>query len=150
VVHSDVIDKLHDNHRLTYTGTTEETDFASLSVRGQQVDHLDTSDKDLLGLTLLSEDRGRLVDRSEGLGLDWTLLIDGLTDNVKDTAERGGAYGNHDRVSSVLAFLSADKTFSGFHGNGTNSVLTEMLCDLKNEAALTLGYIHFKSIKNRR
>jgi peptide chain release factor 1 len=150
VVHSDVIDKLHDNHGLAYSGTTEETDFASLGVRGQQVDHLDTSDKDLLGLTLLSEDGGRLVDRSKGLGLDGTLLIDGLTDNVKDTAESGGAYGNHDRVSSVLACLSTDKAFSGFHGNGTNSVLTEMLRDLKNEAGLTLGHIHFKSIKNRR
>merc|ERR1719381_472527 len=43
-----VVDQLHDKDSLADTGTPEETNLASLTVGGEQVDNLDTGDKDLL------------------------------------------------------------------------------------------------------
>merc|ERR1719242_2367315 len=43
-----VVNQLHDKHSLADSGTTEETDLASLTVGGEQVDDLDTGDKDFL------------------------------------------------------------------------------------------------------
>merc|ERR1719186_843255 len=43
-----VVDQLHDKHSLAHSSTTEETDLASLTVGGKQVDDLDTGDKDFL------------------------------------------------------------------------------------------------------
>jgi peptide chain release factor 1 len=42
------IDHLLDQHRLTDPGSTEQADFATLHVRGQQVDDLDAGLKDLV------------------------------------------------------------------------------------------------------
>jgi len=90
------------------------------------------------------------VDRGEDLGLDGTLLIDRLTDNVQDAAKSPRTHGDHDRSSGVLACLSTDKTLSSLHGNGAHGVLTKMLGDLENEARLALGHSHLKGVQNRR
>ena len=37
----DVVDQLHDQNRLPYTSSPEQTDLASFGVRFEQVDHLD-------------------------------------------------------------------------------------------------------------
>ena len=44
----DVVNQLHDKHSLADSGTAEETNLTSLTVGGEQVDNLDTSDKNLL------------------------------------------------------------------------------------------------------
>ena len=38
----DVVDQLHDQDRLSYASSPEQTDLASFGVRFEQVDHLDT------------------------------------------------------------------------------------------------------------
>ena len=38
----DVVDELHDEHRLSYTSSTEESDLTTLHIGLQQVDNLDT------------------------------------------------------------------------------------------------------------
>ena len=43
----DIVDQLHDEHRLSYTGTTEESDFTTFGIRFEQVNHLDTGVKHL-------------------------------------------------------------------------------------------------------
>lgn len=48
-----VVNELHNQHGLADTSTAEETNLATLGVRGQQVDDLDTSLEDLVGGTLL-------------------------------------------------------------------------------------------------
>lgn len=81
-----VVDELLNQDSLADTGTTEETNLSTTSVGGEEVDDLDT------GLENLS--LGRLLDETGGLGvdgagsdtLDLTTLVDGLTDDVHDTA----------------------------------------------------------------
>jgi peptide chain release factor 1 len=149
VVHGDIVDKLHDHDRFADTGTAKKSNLTTLSVGGEQVHNLDTSDENLLRLTLLSESGGRTVDRSTLLGLNRTLLIHRLANDVEDTSQGGGSDGNHDRVSSIITFLSTNKTLGGLHGNGSHGVLTKMLGNLKNETGLVFGNLDLKGIKNR-
>ena len=43
-----VVDKLHDKHGLTHTGTAKESDLTTLHVGFEQVNHLDTRGEHLL------------------------------------------------------------------------------------------------------
>jgi len=84
---SDVVDELHNEHSLAYTGTAEKTDLASLGVRGQKVNNLDSSDRNLLLSGLISEFGGLLVNGLVDLGVDGATLVDGLADNVDDASK---------------------------------------------------------------
>jgi hypothetical protein len=42
VLLGDVVNQLHNKHSLADTGTTEETDFTSLSIWSQKINNLDT------------------------------------------------------------------------------------------------------------
>src|SRR5699024_4968838 len=69
-VAGDAGDHLLDEHRLADTGTTEQSDLATLDVRGEQVEHLDTGFQHL-GRTLELVERRRLtVDGPPVIGLD--------------------------------------------------------------------------------
>lgn len=54
---------------------------------------------------------------------------------AEDSPKSGGTDGNHDGVSSVDNLLSSDETIGTVHGNGSDSVLSEMLSDLKNKSS---------------
>ena len=142
VVGGDVVDQLHDNDGLTDTGTTEQTDLTTLGVRGEKVDNLDTRDENLGGVTLVREQRSRSVD-GEGLLLsglvDGSAFVDGVTDDVDDAAEGLATDGDTDGISGVTDLLTTNKTFGGFHGNGTDSLLTHVSGDLKDEALAREG-----------
>jgi peptide chain release factor 1 len=149
VVHGNIVNKFHDNDSLSYTGTSEKSDLTTLGVRSQQVNNLNTSHKNLLGLTLLSEERGRAMDGSLKASSDGTLLIHGLTNHIQDTAKSAGSDGNHDGGASVIHSLATHQTLSGFHGNGTDGVLTQMLGDLEDEAGSTLSNLNLQGVKDR-
>ena len=74
------------------------------------------------------------MNRSLLVSLDGSLLVDRLADDVKDASKSSGTHGDHDRGSGVADFLSSDKALGGLHGNSADSVLSEMLSDLQNQA----------------
>jgi peptide chain release factor 1 len=82
----DVVDKLLNEDSLADTGTTEETNLSTTSVRGKEIDNLDTSDQNLSRGGLIDELRRLGVDRQELVGLDGTALVNGVTSDVDDTA----------------------------------------------------------------
>jgi hypothetical protein len=82
----DVVDELLNKHSLADTGTTEETDLSTTSVRGEKVDDLDTGNQNLSSGRLLDELRGVGMDGQELVGLDRTTLINGVTGDIEDTA----------------------------------------------------------------
>ncbi|GMR43041.1 hypothetical protein PMAYCL1PPCAC_13236 [Pristionchus mayeri] len=129
----DVVNELHDKHSLSDTGTSEETDLSSLGVRGKKIDDLDTSRKNLLLDGHLDELGSLSVNGGLGLGVDGASLVNGLSNDVHDTAESLGSDGDLDRISGVDDLLATDKTLGTVHSNGTDDILTEMLGDLKNE-----------------
>ena len=81
-----VVDQFLNQHSLADTGTAEKTNLATTSVRGEEVDDLDAGFEHF-GL-------GRLLDKLWGVGvdgreldtLDLTALVDGLANDVHDTA----------------------------------------------------------------
>lgn len=106
--------QLLNEHGLTDTGTTEETNLTTTGVRGEQVDNLDTGDKNLGRGGLVDERRGIGVNGSELGGLDGTTLVNGVTSDVDDTAESGGTDGDGDGSTSVLGDDTTGETLGTF------------------------------------
>lgn len=89
------------------------------------------------------------MNRRELDALDGTTLINGLANDVHDTAESSGTDGNLDGCTGVKDLLSANETLCTVHGNGTDRVLTQVSSDLEDETA-TVEVLDFESIENRR
>ncbi len=134
---------------LSDSGTTEEANLTTLSIGGEQIDDLDASDQDLLGLALLGEEGSGLVDGGLQAALDGALLIDGLADDVDDTAEGTGSDGNHDGGAGVVDLLASHEALSGLHGNSTNGVLTQVLGDLQHQALGASRDRHLEGVEDR-
>lgn len=129
----DVVDELLDQHSLADTSTTEQANLSTTRVGCKEVDDLDTGLQDLSSSRLLDKRRGVGVDGQKLDALDFTTLINGLTNDVHDTTEGGGSNGNLDGGTSVYDLLAADKTLGTVHGDGTNRVLTEVSRNLEDE-----------------
>jgi hypothetical protein len=110
LVQSIPYNQLLNEHCLADTSTSEETNLSTTSIRSQQIDDLDTSDKDLGGGRLLGELWGVSVDRAPLVGLDRTTLVNGVTSDVHDTAESRGTDRNRDGCSSVNSLGAANET----------------------------------------
>jgi peptide chain release factor 1 len=106
----DVVDELLNEHSLADTGTTEETNLATTSVGGDQVDNLDTGNQNLGSGGLLSELGGLPVDGHVVLGLDGATLVNGVTGDVHDAAQSRLADGDGDGSASVGGLGAADET----------------------------------------
>ena len=145
----DVVDELLDQHGLTDTGTTEETNLSTTSVRSEEVDDLDTSLQNLGSGRLLNECRWVVVDGEELVALDRTTLVNGLTNDVHDTAKRALADGNLDGGTSVDDLLATDETLGTVHGNGTDGIFTKVSRDLKDKTT-TMVVLDFERVENGR
>ena len=87
----------------------------------------------------------------DGKGLlvtDWAALVNGLTDDVDNTAEGLGTDRHLDGVTGVLDGLTTDETFGGVKSDGTHVVATQVLGDLENEAVL--GALNLERVENGR
>ena len=85
----------------------------------------------------------------DGKGLlvtDWAALVNGLTDDVDNTAEGLGTDRHLDGVTGVLDGLTTDETFGGVKSDGTHVVATQVLGDFENETVL--GTLDLESIEN--
>ena len=102
--------QLLNEHSLSDTGTSEETDLTTTSVGGEEVDDLDTGNQDLSGCGLLGELRGVGVDRSVLGGLDGTTLVNGVTSDVHDATKSAVTDGNLDGSTSVGGLRTTDET----------------------------------------
>lgn len=141
-----VVNQLLDEHGLTDTGTTEQTNLTTSGVRGQQVDNLDTSLQNLSRSRLLNEGWWVSVDRVSLLRLDWSSLVNWLTNNVDDTAQGLTANRHGDRSTSVGDRLASDQTVSTVHSNGSDGVLTQMLGNLQDQVLVAV--LQLQSVEN--
>ena len=143
----DVVDELLDEHSLADTGTTEETNLATTGVGGKKVDDLDTGLQDLSSRRLLHECRRVGVDGGHLDTLDGASLVNGLANNVHDTAEGCGADRDLDGGTRVDDLLATDETLGTVHSNGTDRVLTEVSGDLEDETT-TVEVLDLESVEN--
>ena len=106
--------QLLDEHGLTDTGTTEQTNLTTTGVGGEQVDNLDTGDENLGRGGLVDESRSIGVDGSELGGLDGTTLVNGVTSHVDDTTKSSGTDGDGDGGTSILGDDTTGETLGTF------------------------------------
>lgn len=112
---SDVVDELLNEHGLTDTGTTEETNLSTTGVRGEEIDDLDTGGQNL-GRGRLLDERGSLgVDRQVLGGLDGATLVNGVTSDVHDAAQSRRTDGDGDGSTSVKGLSTSDETLRTYN-----------------------------------
>ena len=86
------------------------------------------------------------MDGKELVGVDGTLLVNGLTDDIDNSTESLGADGHLNGAASVNDALASDEALSGVEGNGSHVVATEMLGDLEHESVFSS--VDLKSVEN--
>mmetsp|Transcript_68823 Transcript_68823/g.125562 ORF Transcript_68823/g.125562 Transcript_68823/m.125562 type:complete len:240 (+) Transcript_68823:931-1650(+) len=143
-----VVDKLHDDDGLADTCTSKEPDLTTLRVRRKKVDDLDARQELCCRGVHLCECGRRPVDRVESLRLNGAQLINRLTNDVNNPAQRLLTDGNLDWGTSVLHGLSTSEAICPVHGNGADHVLTQVLCNLQNQPVLEA--LHLQSIEDWR
>jgi hypothetical protein len=152
VVHGNVVDEFHNNDGFTDTGSAKETNLSSLGVRRQKINDLDSSDENILGSSLFRESRGGAMEGGVLFGLlaeeDGSLLVDGFSNHIDDASQGIRTDRDLDRSASVDALLSTDETIGTFHSNRTDSVLSQMLGNLQDEALSARYDFHFQSVEN--
>ena len=67
-------------------------------------------------------------------GVNWSLLIDGFSNDVDNSSESLRSYWHHDWVADILNLLASDETFGGVHSNGSHVVASQMLGDLEDKS----------------
>ena len=133
VPHGDVVNELLNQNGLADAGAAKEADLAAATIRSEQVDDLDTGHEDF-GLGILIDEAGSVaVDGIALRALDFALAVNALAEKVHDAAERAGADRHHHRGAKVQDLLAAHEADGGAHGDGTDTAVTEVLSDLKDQ-----------------
>ncbi len=123
----DVVDQFHDQNSFANTGTTEEANFTTLRVGGQQINNFDACFQNFRFSRLVFEQRRRLVNGAFLAGFQRLAFIHRLADDVQDTAQCYVAHGHHDGTTCVSHFLTTNEAFSGVHCDTANSLFTKVL-----------------------
>merc|ERR1711884_707469 len=134
-----IVNEFHNQDSLAYTGTAEQTDLTSLGVGGKQVYNLDTSYKNFLLYTHLTELGSLSVDSLSLVSGDGASLVNWVSNNIDNSAKSLSSDRDHDGGASVEHLLASDGTLGTVHGNGTDSVLSQMLGNLKYKLGLAVG-----------
>ena len=92
----DVINQFLDNDSFSDTSTTEQSDFTTSGVRGQHVDDFNTGNQNFSTGSLLIKGGGFSMDGISSFCFDWPSFVDGVSDDVHDSAEGFGSYGDFD------------------------------------------------------
>jgi len=143
----DIVNKLHDEHSLSDTSTTEESNLTSSGVGCEEIDNLNTSNEEISARTLLSEGGRVSMNRSEFISVDGATLINGLSYDVDNSTKCLGTNRHQNGGTNIPDTLSSHQTLRGVEGNSTDVVSTEMLGDFKNKSVGAV--LNFESIKNR-
>merc|ERR1719481_926450 len=106
----DVVNQFHNQDSLADTSASEETNLSSLGVGGKEIDNLDASDKNLLLDAHVLEFWSLSVDGLSLVSGNGTPLINGLTNDVDDSAKSLRTDRDHDGVASVIDDLASDQT----------------------------------------
>src|SRR5690606_20596822 len=127
----EVVDQRHHVHGRAHTGTTEQTDLATLGEGADQVDDLDTGFQQIGTTGLLGIAGRRAVDAPLLVALNRAGFVDRLAQYVHDAAQGActNRYGNGlAGVGHVQATLEA---FGATHGDGTDDAVTQLLLDFQ-------------------
>ena len=129
----DVVDELHDEHRLAHARAAEEAHLAALEVGAQQVDDLDAGVEHFLRHGQVLE-AGRLaVDGVRALAAQRADAVDGFARDVEQAALDLVAHGHGDALPGGGGGHAARHAVGGVHGHGAHHVVADVLAHLGDE-----------------
>ena len=133
VLGSNIADKFLNQHRLTYTGTAEKTDFTTFCIWRQKVDNLNTGFQNLYYRTLFFKRRRVSVNNPVLYIMQLFAFVYGFTQNIKKTTQSffSYRYGNTCSCSSNLHILAKSVTRS--QHNTAHRMISGMLCHFHNK-----------------
>ena len=129
----DVVDQLLDEHGLTHASTSKEPSLTTLGEWRNEVDHLDTSLKDLGLVGLLSESRGLGMDGRTLRIIGYWLTIDWFTHHIKHPPLRCFAHRHTDWCTSRDHCLATLEAVGRLQTDGSHRLLVKVLCYLKRQ-----------------
>src|SRR5699024_9382284 len=121
---------------LADTGTAEQTHFAALGERAQQIDDLDTGLQQLLSTGLILVTGRCAVNGPVLFGVDRAALVLRFAQHVHDAAQRGLADRHRNRVAGILRCRAAGQAIGHAHGDATHDAVTDLLLDLEHQIML--------------
>ena len=139
VLLGEVVDQLLDENRLANARASEEARLATADVGLEKVDGLDAGLEDLRLRGELVKGRRRVVDRVVLDVLGHLAAVDGLTHDVPDATERGGAHRHHHGVAGVADLEATGEAVGRGHGHGANDAARELRLHLEHGADVTDG-----------
>ena len=143
----DVVDQFLNKNGLTNAGAAEQTDFASLCIRCEQVDNLNTGDENFGFGRLVGEQRRFCVDRVGLCSANGATFVDRLTNDVHDAAKGHWANWNRNLGAGVANRLTTGQAFGRVHGDSADGVFAEMLRHFEDQAVAVI--VGFKRRQNR-
>ncbi len=111
----DVVNQFLDEHGFSDSGSSEKPDFTSSGIRSQQihnlnlqVNYLNSRDKQFGTWTLILETGSISMNWIVFLCINRSSFIDGLSDDINDSAQSLRANWNHNGISGVFHTLTSN------------------------------------------
>ena len=131
----DIVDEFLDQDGLAHAGAAEQADLAAREVGLQQVDDLDTREKDFLRGREVLELRRLAVDRKRLVAGEFPHTVDGVSHHVHHAAADLGAHRHRDGVARGAGRHAAAQAVGGIHRHAADRVLTDVLLHFDDERA---------------
>src|SRR5947207_11951474 len=106
-----IVDKFLNDDGLSYSRTSEQTNFSALQIWLDQIDNLDSSLEHFKICILVNKRRSRLVNGITPLCFDRSQLVDGFSNHVNDAPQGGFADRNGYRSPGVFSRHTAHHPF---------------------------------------
>ena len=145
----DVIDEFHDQHGLTHTGTTEQTNFTTFHIRLKQVDDFNTGRKHLLMSGEVFKLWSFSMDRITALHIEWLHTVNGLTNDIHHSTLDLFTSRHCDRTARRYNLQTALQSIGIVHSHTTHRVLTNMLLHFHDQIT-AIGSLYFQCLVNLR
>ena len=129
----DVVDEFHHVHGFAHTRTAEQSDLTAFGERANQVNHFDAGLEQFLRRAEFVIRRCFAVDRCSLCLVNWTALVDGVTQHVHDAAQRSFTDWHSNRSTGVGHHQTAAQAVRRAQSNGTDDAVTELLLHFKRE-----------------
>ena len=134
-----VADQLLNQHCLAHARAAEQTNLTTLLIRTEQIHHLDTRLQQFCLCGLFLKLGSRSVYGFIAHPFRSRLIINRLSQNVKDTPQGLFTHRNRNRSAGRNRIHSSHQTVGAAHGNTSDRIVTQMLRYLNRQFAAVSG-----------
>ena len=136
----DIVNQLLDQHGLSYTGSTEQTDFSTFQIGFQQIDHLDTGKQHFLRSGKVFKFGRILVDRLCALNRQMMHTVDGFSHHVHHTSSDLLSHRHGNWFTGRIDFHPSLQAVGTVHGHRAHGILSDVLLHLNNKYTTVIAF----------